>query len=47
MGVLLQDLTALLRLVEAQDERGPGRFRGGTGVDYEVEVAASAEYSFR
>jgi N-methylhydantoinase B len=30
-----------------RDAAGPGRFRGGTGVDYEVEVAASAEYSFR
>ena len=29
------------------DGGGAGRFRGGTGVDYEVEVAAPAEYSFR
>ncbi len=29
------------------DGGGAGRFRGGTGVDYEVEVAVPAEYSFR
>lgn len=29
------------------DGGGPGRRRGGTGIDYEVEVEASAQYSFR
>jgi N-methylhydantoinase B len=29
------------------DGAGAGRFRGGTGVDYEVDVSAAAEYSFR
>lgn len=30
-----------------RDGGGAGEFRGGTGIDYEVEVEASAEYSFR
>jgi len=29
------------------DAAGAGRFRGGSGVDYEVEVEVPAEYSFR
>ena len=29
------------------DAAGAGAFRGGTGIDYEVEVLAEAEYSFR
>jgi N-methylhydantoinase B len=29
------------------DGGGPGKWRGGTGVDYEVNVLRSAEYSFR
>jgi N-methylhydantoinase B len=29
------------------DGGGAGRWRGGTGVDFEVEVMAEAEYSFR
>ena len=29
------------------DGGGPGRFRGGTGVAFEVDVACPAEYSFR
>jgi N-methylhydantoinase B len=29
------------------DGAGPGEFRGGTGVNYEVEVQAEAEWSFR
>lgn len=29
------------------DGGGPGRFRGGTGVDYEVEVETASEFSFR
>jgi N-methylhydantoinase B len=29
------------------DAAGPGKFRGGTGIDYEVEVLEPAEYSFR
>ena len=29
------------------DAAGAGRFRGGTGVDYEVEVEVPGEYSFR
>jgi N-methylhydantoinase B len=29
------------------DAAGAGKFRGGTGVDYEVEVLETAEYSFR
>ncbi len=29
------------------DSAGTGEFRGGTGVDYEVEVVVPAEYSFR
>ncbi|MCP5367972.1 MAG: hydantoinase B/oxoprolinase family protein [Hyphomicrobiales bacterium] len=29
------------------DSAGPGQFRGGTGVEYEVEVLAEAEWSFR
>ncbi len=30
-----------------QDAGGPGRRRGGTGVDYVVDIKAPAEYSFR
>ena len=30
-----------------RDSAGPGAFRGGTGIDYEVEVLEEAEYSFR
>ena len=29
------------------DGGGPGRFRGGTGVDYEIDVSTSARWSFR
>jgi N-methylhydantoinase B len=29
------------------DGSGPGRYRGGTGVDYEVDVLAPASWSFR
>ncbi|QOZ23878.1 hydantoinase B/oxoprolinase family protein [Bradyrhizobium sp. CCBAU 51753] len=29
------------------DSAGPGRFRGGTGCDFEVEVFTSADYSYR
>lgn len=29
------------------DGGGAGQFRGGTGIDYEVEVETAAEYSFR
>lgn len=29
------------------DAAGAGEFRGGTGIDYEVEVLEAAEYSFR
>ena len=29
------------------DSAGAGEYRGGTGVDYEVEVLSEAEYSFR
>lgn len=29
------------------DSGGPGRFRGGSGSDYEVEVLAPADYAFR
>ncbi len=29
------------------DGGGPGKYRGGTGVDYEVDVLEEAEYSFR
>lgn len=29
------------------DSAGAGRFRGGAGVDYEVDVEVAAEYSFR
>ena len=29
------------------DSGGPGKFRGGTGVEYEVDVLEPAEYSFR
>ncbi len=30
-----------------RDAAGPGEFRGGAGIDYEVAVAEPAEYSFR
>jgi N-methylhydantoinase B len=30
-----------------RDGGGPGRFRGGTGVEYEVDILTDAEYSFR
>jgi N-methylhydantoinase B len=29
------------------DSAGPGRFRGGTGCDFEVEVFTAADYSYR
>ncbi len=29
------------------DSAGPGRFRGGAGADYEVEVATPADYAYR
>ena len=29
------------------DSAGPGRFRGGAGCDYEVEMFTSADYAFR
>jgi N-methylhydantoinase B len=29
------------------DNAGPGKFRGGTGVDYEIEVDAPAQHAFR
>jgi N-methylhydantoinase B len=29
------------------DTAGPGRFRGGTGCDYEVEIFTPADYAFR
>jgi N-methylhydantoinase B len=29
------------------DGGGPGRYRGGTGIDYQVEVKVAAEHSFR
>ena len=29
------------------DAAGPGAFRGGTGIDYEVEIPVVADYSFR
>lgn len=29
------------------DGGGPGRYRGGTGVDYEVDVETTSEFSFR
>jgi N-methylhydantoinase B len=29
------------------DSAGSGKFRGGTGIDYEVEISERAEYSFR
>ncbi len=29
------------------DAAGPGKYRGGTGIDYEVDVLEPAEYSFR
>src|SRR5262249_29748871 len=30
-----------------RDSAGPGRFRGGAGCDYEVEVFTPADYAFR
>ena len=29
------------------DSAGPGRFRGGAGADYEVEVTTPADYAYR
>ena len=29
------------------DSAGPGRFRGGAGCDYEVEIFTPADYAFR
>jgi len=29
------------------DSAGPGRFRGGAGADYEVEIATPADYAYR
>src|SRR5258708_18212180 len=29
------------------DSAGPGRFRGGSGCDYEVEIFTPADYAFR
>ena len=37
----------IIRHEMRSDAAGAGQWRGGTGVDYEVEVLASAEYSFR
>ena len=34
-------------LLTACDGGGPGQYRGGTGVDYVVDVLSPAEYSFR
>ncbi len=37
----------VLRQEMRADGGGPGQWRGGTGVLYEVEIASAAEYSFR
>jgi len=36
-----------IRHEQRKNAAGAGKFRGGTGVDYEVEVEANAEYAYR